>query len=255
MSKKFKPLYEFTIDKEEPREERTDNPDGTFTVKKVNAKVPYKFCLKTPSRQDRDHAELFYFRQMNEASKAGLVPEAVLIKRLNDNGGLLSEHDRKLLVEHGAKIADKQSEIAGLEIKSIREESDAEKLATLRKELDTLQDDLKKYSKTYGQLEASTLESSAENWVRNKLIRYYALNLLYKFENNDWARYFEGDTFEDRLQKYYELDDLGLELDKFTSDMLSEAFFAAAYFVAAGTVSKELLDKVREVTDAEVKKE
>lgn len=246
--KKFKPLYEFTIDKEEIIPEIRDNEDGTKTITNVTKKVPYKFCLKTPSRQDRDHAELFYFRQMNEASKAGLVPEAVLIKRLNDNGGLLSEHDRKLLIEHGVKIADKQKEIENAEKEESGNLNYPERIIKLKEELATLENDLKTYSKTYGQLEASTLESSAENWVRNKLIRYYALNLLYKNEGGEYKRYFEGDTFEDRLRKYYELDDLGLELDKFTSDMLSEAFFAAAYFVAAGTVSKELLDKVREVT-------
>ena len=253
MTKKFKPLYEFFIEKEEILPETKDNEDGTKTITNVTKKVPYKFCLKTPSRQDRDHSELFYFRQMNEASKAGLMPEAVLIKRLNDNGGLLSENDRRLLTEHGVKIVDKQTELSAAETKEIKDDAEIKKL---KEELAVLEGDLKTYSNTYGKLEASTLESSAENWVRNKLIRYYTLNLLYKDVAGQYERYFEGDTLEDRLQKYYELDDLGEELDKFTSDMLSEAFFAAAYFVAAGTVSKELLDKVKEVTaEPEVKKE
>ncbi len=182
MSKKIKPLYEFVIEKTEKAEEKTDNNDGTFTIKEVTKKIPHKFCLKTPSRQDRDHAELFYYRQMNEASKQGLVPEAILIKRLNDNGGLISEADKKLLIEHQAKIEDKKTDITEAE----KTPEDAEKIAKLKEELASLSDDLQTYSNTYGKLELSVLDTSAESWVRNKLVRYYLINLLHKDNAGNW---------------------------------------------------------------------
>ena len=245
MSKKLKPLYEFTVDRSEVVDERKDNPDGSFTITKVTKKIPHKFCIKTPSRQDRDHAELFYFARMNEASKMGLVNEAVLIKRLNDNGGLISENEKKLLLQHQAEIADKTKELETAKEAEVKDEA---MIKALELQLEILVKDLQTYSNTYGRLEASVLESSAESWVRNKIVRYYLLNLLHKEVSGGWENYFSGASYESRLDSYYEIDDQGENIDPFVEEIIKEGYLAVAYWVANGTVSKEALDKLKKDT-------
>ena len=105
-------LNEFTIPKEEDVQETetstNENGEEVSTTKTVKKSVDKTFVVKKPSRALYDEAELFYGVKLAEGIKAGLLTRALLAKRFNNDGGILSDPEKeKFDVDHpmGLKVS------------------------------------------------------------------------------------------------------------------------------------------------------
>ena len=123
-------LNEFIIPKEEDIQETeastNENGEEISTTKTVKKTVDKKFVVRKPSRALYDEAELFYGVKLAEGIKAGLLTRALLAKRFNNDGGVLSDPEKDKFSKLYMSLFEKQARVTTIEDKPKRERSKEE---------------------------------------------------------------------------------------------------------------------------------
>ena len=73
-----------------------------------------------------DDAELFYAVCLSEGIKAGLLTRALLLKRFNNDGGILSDEQQKQMADLYTEIYERQNEFQRLSLKTKDERTEEE---------------------------------------------------------------------------------------------------------------------------------
>ena len=100
---KNKWLYDFNVydEFEDTVEEKKKDENGEEIT--ISRKVPKKravvFSIKKPDRRLFEGAELFYAVKLSEGIKAGLLTRPLLAKRYKNDGGAMSEPEKKRYAE------------------------------------------------------------------------------------------------------------------------------------------------------------
>jgi len=208
----------------------TINTIYQFTVNVANkengAINTYQFAIKRPSRSEKDEAGLVQSSYLNKYIRAGVLPEAILSKIYKDQGGVLDEEQKMLLVLNELKLNQKREEF---KFASVNDKGNKELLEKLLREIIEIQ---KEITSVYYQ-ETSFYQETAEFKAKNKLIQHYIGALLYwkPKEDSEWIRYFKSDDVEDVLDEAEKLEDSEDELFKKAKD---KALFAISYAVNNG---------------------
>jgi hypothetical protein len=205
----IKKLYSFTANQETMVEEtevsKNDQGEEIKTIKKVKKQIPLEFAIKKPNRVMFEDAELFYGIRLSESIKAGLLPKALVVKRFENDGGALSfgeEKRVKLLMEELVQIQKEifkyqskgESFVTEVDNSSFR--LNVEKVQNIRQELIEIE-----------KAKSEIFEQTAENRARNKTIMWWVLNLAHKKEGNDFTPFFKGETFEEKIKNYDEIEE------------------------------------------------
>ena len=241
MSKiKFKSLYEFSVPKLVEVEEvsfATDDAGAELkTVKKVKKEQPQTFYIKRPNRNEYDEAELFYNKKVGEALSSGLISNALLAKRIDGDGGLISLVDKESLTKLQTSLTEKKKELEESEL-----DKESAEYIGLKSEVDDLETKFSNAARNYGALESSIFEVTAESWAKNKVARWWLLRLLH---TGDQKPFFAGANDEERLETFYELEDSEGEEKTFLSTVVFKSMLAIAYWRQVGTIDAEELDKL-----------
>ena len=97
----MKKLFEFKVPKEVEIEEietsKNEKGEEIKITKKNKTKEQVKVFIRKPTRALFDEAELFYGVRLSEGIKAGLLTRALLAKRFTNDGGVLSEEEKKCI--------------------------------------------------------------------------------------------------------------------------------------------------------------
>ena len=226
---KFTPLYEFTVlektEKEVPKTEVIEGVEKKVLVRETVEK-PVKILFKKPGRRDEEEGDLFYSKKMHEFMKAGILTRAMMANKYKDTGGFVSEATAKEYGETVLHYLDLEKEIALLKANKKLTAKQKEKVETLEKDYAATQKkiiDLQAY-------QDSLMSQSADDKAQNELLRWYALNFFYiqKDEEDEPELYFKGQTHEDKLDSYYELEDEMSDLHKQIAPKIGTA--AAVYY-------------------------
>ena len=212
---KFSPLYEFTVsEKSEKEVQKIKIIDGqeTKVLEKETIETPVKILFKKPGRRDDEEGDLFYSKKMHEFMKAGILTRAMMANKYKDTGGFVSEATAKEYGETVLRYIELEKEIALLKATKKATAKQKEKVENLEKEFAATQKkiiDLQTY-------QDSLMKESADDKAQNELLRWYALNFFYvqKDEEDEPELYFKGETYEDKLDSYYELEDEMSDLHK-----------------------------------------
>jgi hypothetical protein len=224
-------LYTFTIfeDKEAfIEEERTDEASGEkFTAKKkVVSKSPTQVLIKKPTRRQIEEADLEFSIEMSKCIKKGILTKAMLAKKYQDSGGLMSEEDSNRLSDLYKKVYDTQQEITRLEsVLNKNEQTDAKvkdlvvELANSRKEIVEIESNFR-----------SLFDHTADSKAQSRLLLWYILNLSFiQAEGEEHPTpYFKGNDFDEKLKSYYAKEEEDSEQYKILSKKLST--FIAFWF-------------------------
>lgn len=169
-------------------------------IKKENVRVLYefemsdrKFVLVKPTRKQKEEAQIFYLRSVNELTRQGVLPRAIWAKKLQEGGGTVSEEDNerylKLNAEYrklDAGVADLNPDKDGVKIKEIEEE-------------------LKNIAGKISEIEASQIavfENSSEAQARNKSITWWVTELCFEDKNGALYGVFGDGNYESKLDEY-----------------------------------------------------
>lgn len=247
---KFTPLYEFTVsEKSEKEVQKIKVIDGqeTKVLEKETTETPVKVFFKKPGRRDEEEGDLFYSKKMHEFMKAGILTRAMMANKYKDTGGFVSEATAKEYGETVLRYIELEKEIALLKATKKATAKQKEKVENLEKEFAATQKkiiDLQAY-------QDSLMKESADDKAQNELLRWYALNFFYvqKDEEDEPELYFKGETYEDKLDSYYELEDEMSDLHKQIAPKIGTA--VAVYYyrrVKNPDEFKKVIDEAEKAT-------
>ncbi len=203
-------IYKFKLEQEVEVEEsvtKKDTEGKEFKVlEKVKKNVPKNFVLKRPTRGLYDEAEVFYAIQTSDLIRQGVLSAVQLNKRYLNDGGILSEEQKKQYGNLYAEVAIKKNqydEIAKIPEKE-RKEQDKVNSERLLNELVELMNKIRNVEDA----KDTVLSNTAEILARDRTIRWWMLFLSYEeLGDNNYKPVFPGDSYEAKNDIYDEMDE------------------------------------------------
>ena len=244
-------LFEFDINKWEEVEKRekqtNDKGEEVEVISKVKESRPVKFALRKPNRRLYDKAELFYGVKMSEGIKAGLLTRSLLAKRYEDDGGAVSEVEKKRYSELYLAIYNKENEYQRLQLNV---DNKPEELK-LRLSQDLLQEiaDMRRELQDIESSQSSIFDQTAENRAKNQVIMWWVLHLSNWKEHghNDYAGFFTGKDYEEKLASYDEIEDTD---DLFNAEAIRKLAYFVSFWYMGRASSQEDFEAVHEIYNA-----
>lgn len=198
-------------------------------TRKEKESVPYSFVIKQPTRRQMEEADMEYSIEMSRCVKDGILTKAMLLNKYSDTGGIMSESEAKALAEMYGRLGQLQTEFTSWKISDKNKFSDKQKETV--EEMAQLRRDIAKTETNFSAL----LNHTADSKAQTKVISWYLLSLTnLENEKGELEPYFKGDTFDDKLNYLYDLEEdedplLDLVYDKLT------AFVSFWYFSVSAT--------------------
>lgn len=241
-------MFEFDIyhEKEIEKVDVSTNEKGeeVKVTSKVKTTVPVKLGIKKPTRSLFDEAELFYGVRLSEGIKAGLLTRALLAKRFNNDGGVLSEEEQKEYNDLYNKFFNLQTDFQSLSLKqeAIRTEEEKANLAKVIEQMTQAREMIQKYEMA----QANLFEQTAENRARNKTIMWWVLQLgLIEDEDKKLKDLFGQGSYESRLQKYDDIEESEFGIEKIALQKL--LYLISFWYIGRAATQEEfskLLDAI-----------
>lgn len=225
----MKKLYTFEINKEtevETQVESKNEAGETVIVKKKEKQsVPHKFFLARPSRNLIDQCSLYNSAEVSKGLKAGLLSIYSLDKRYREEGVFTDKDNDKYkeLCASLIKLLDELQVIVKVEEKD-RAEDQKSRFTKINEEISAIQIQLKEFESIKNNL----YNHSAEYRARNLTITWWILHLSYKEENGKESPFFSGNTLDEKLKFY---DDLQEQNDPFIKQVTERFLYAVSFWV------------------------
>ena len=249
--KKLREIYSFTFEKKEKvkqtetkkvKNQETGEEEEVSITKEVEDAVPYRVIMKQPTRRQIEEAELEFSVEMSNCVKRGILTKAMLAKKYSDTGGLLPEDDAKALTKMYIRYGELSQESERIRIKTNLTQENEERLGQISEEITNLRKDIINVETSYSNLFNHTADVRAEN----KVIQWYILHLTYiqKSDEDKSSPLFEGHDFEQKLERYYELEEEGDDLYDLIGSKVAALY--SFWYYSSGAVSTadfEKLDK------------
>lgn len=227
----MKSIFKFSIDKEELKEVRTKNDDGTITLSNERTVQSKEVILGKPSRRDKEEMSMVYHAKFNKCLAAGIGTQEMIRKSILDNGGggyskVDLERLDKILKEHAELTTEYEAKkLSGEDTQEVQE-----KLTDIIMEVGRLENI---YEKIF--------EHSAEYNAMSEVVLWAVMNLT---KYSDGASVFTGPTFESKVQNYYDIEDA-------SPDSVDVKIYNSAtviyYYYLIKLVTEE--DKLQEIYD------
>jgi hypothetical protein len=222
----MKSIYKFTLEQEKEVEElviKKDAEGKEFKVQeKIKKKVPRNFILKRPTRSLHDEAQIFYATQTSDLIRRGVLSVVQLNKRYLNDGGVLSEEQKKEYAALYAEVALKKDEYDKLDKMPEKGEEDKTKLKKLLNELVLLMDKIQKVESA----KDTVLNNTAEIIARDTTARWWMLHLSYEDLGGDkYKPIFDGENYEAKNVVYNAMDE---KQDDFEYELVDRLFLATS---------------------------
>jgi hypothetical protein len=252
-SSNLREVYSFSVEQVEKvkvteMEERKNDAGDVEQVevtKEVDQEVPYMVIIKQPNRREMEEAELEFSIEMSRCIKQGILTKAMLSKKYSDSGGLMAEEDAQDLSRMYMKFAELSNDLTRLTTKPSQTDKEKERIKSKSGDLGILRKQIVDMETNY----ASLFNHTADSRAANKAVTWYLLNLSYmrRNEDDDANPIFKGETFQDKIDEYYRLEEQGSDLYHMISSKL--ATYVSYWYYSAGAVASEDFEKLQEEMD------
>jgi hypothetical protein len=198
-------------------------------VRKEVVKKEHQFVLRQPTRRQMEEADMEYSIEMSKCVKQGVLTKAMLMNKYTDTGGMLSEADAKKLGALYAELGQLQTEFTKLNMAANNEKNE-ERIKEVSGEMSILRRSIATAETNFSAL----LNHTADTRAQNKVITWYLLSLSYIEVGGKLVSFFEGETFEEKKNDFYQKEEDEDELLAIVYDKLT-AFISFWYFSTAAT--------------------
>jgi len=240
----MKTMFEFDIyqEKEIEKVDVSTNEKGeeVKVTSKVKTTVPVKLGIKKPTRSLFDEAELFYGVRLSEGIKAGLLTRALLAKRFNNDGGVLSDEEQKEYNDLYLEFFNLQTEFQRLSIKeeALRTDEEKKQIQNVIEKMNLARERLQRYEMA----QANLFEQTAENRARNKTIMWWVLQLsLIQGDDKKFKELFQDGTYEDKLKRYDEIEESEAGVEKIA---IQKLLYLISFWYIGRAASQEEFEKL-----------
>lgn len=192
----MKTLYVFKVKKPVVTESTSKDEDGNEIIKKVTQNQDIPVYIKKPSRREIDEMDLFYSIQISDLQSKGIATNTMILNSYQDSGGI----DSKKEVEAMKKLLQDLNTKKNKLYKNLTDKIDD---PALLEEIKDMTLEVQEYQAKL----ASIFDRSAESIAERKLVLWSILFLLFFEENGSYKNICSGSSFNDRLEKYYEIFD------------------------------------------------
>ena len=242
-------LHKFNVtrDVKSKQEEKTVNEKGEeVTVKRdVVKKVPFTFSIRKPNRKLYEAGELHYAVKISEGVKAGLLTKPLLAKRYKNDGGPLSDPEKRRYAELYLEFLRYQSELEKLKLNL--ENLDSETRTDLASEVLTQLTTIKQELVEYEQVQTSLFDQTAEVKAKNQTIMWWVLHLAYQKNegSSEYSPVFgESEDLESKLAIYDALEE---EEDLFWTEVIKKFAYFTTFWYTNGISSEEQFKEVENI--------
>ena len=247
-------LHTFTIKKEEEvvTEEVSKNENGeeTTTKKKELSEKDITLKIKKPNRKLYDEADLFYGVKLSEGIKAGLLTKTLLAKRYENDGGPMSNPEKEEYANLYIELFEKENLVQKIQL-NLEKMPEAERKEKLKDAIIEMSD-LKQKLHEFELSQQSLFDQTAEVRARNQTIMWWVLHLSSIEEDGVAKDFFEGSTYEERLEFY----DILEERDNlFWQEAIKKFIYFVSFWESGQLSTEEDFIKAGEVFDKTVDEE
>lgn len=203
-----------------------------------------KYAVKKPSRFDLDEAGLFYNAKVAEAIRKGVMSAAVMLKQLQEDGGIYDKERQSKIDGINRELPKIQKEKEAIEKKPTKTKKDEAKLKEIEKKLNEAYEE---YANIRNETD-TVLSNTAEKWAQQKLIEWWIVNLSHQMVDEEWVKFFNGETLDEML---LDSDDKYDSEDENVKSAANKFAGAVAYWNTVGEMNKKDVDKVlQDIEDA-----
>ena len=222
----MKILYEFTIKDEKKKE--------------------HKFRILKPNRRQIEDAEMEYAVEMSKCIKKGILTKTMLAKKYSDTGGLMSEKQAQRLMQLYHSMAEKTNEYSRLSTLERKTKKVKEKMSDIENDIVTIKREVVDIETS----NISLFNQTAETKAQNATVRWYTLALVQQLIKDEWKDVYEGSSYEDKLDFFYEKEDE--EDDDIYFTAMSKAISVLAlWFFNQGSSQQEFDNILEEYTKSD----
>jgi hypothetical protein len=239
-------LHAFTVNKTEEiqTEEKSKNDKGeeTTTVKKETKEIPITLKIRKPNRRLYDDADLFYGVKLSEGIKAGLLTKTLLAKRYENDGGPMSNPEKEKYAKLYIDLYEKENEIqkVQLNLEKLNEKEKREQLTEVIIEMSTIKQELHQFELS----QQSLFDQTAEVRARNQTIMWWVLNLSYSGEDEKEEVFFLGDTFDEKLNTYDEMEE---RANSFWGETIRKFIYFVSFWESGQITTEEEFEDAEKV--------
>jgi len=226
----MKILYEFTIKDEKKKE--------------------HKFRILKPNRRQVEDAEMEYAVEMSKCIKKGILTKTMLAKKYSDTGGLMSEKQAQRLMQLYHSMAEKTNEYSRLSTLERKTKKVKEKMSNIEGDIITIKREVVDIETS----NISLFNQTAETKAQNATVRWYTLALVQQLIKEEWKDVYEGSSYEDKLDFFYEKED-DEEDDLYFTAMSKAISVLALWFFNQGGSQQEFDNLLKEYTEEEEEEE
>ena len=207
----MKCLYHFNVNREREKEvsEKSTNDKGEeITVtKKIKKVVKEILAIKRPTRKLYEEAELFYAVKPSEGIKAGLLTQPLLAKRYKNDGGPMSEPEKKRYAEVYYELLLRQEELekSRLNLEGNSEEFRSKRAAEIMVDIVNYQEEIQQFENQ----QSSLFDQTAENRAKNMTIMWWVLHLAFSQDRttSEYTEIFGEGSYSERLDVYDQIEE------------------------------------------------
>ena len=240
-------LCKFTVKKKidsELSEKKNDEKGQEITItKKIKKIANSNFAILKPARRHYEGGEMCYAVKLSEGLKAGLLTKVQVQKRYENDGGLLSDFQKKRVSELRARIFALEREYLGLgDLGRSVEEVD-----NLKLDIVSQMNDVRTELYDIENSQQYLFDQTAEVKARNKTILWWVLQLALKQSDKNPEEYvplFDGETDEGKFEQYDKMED---EEDIFSQELLKKFAYYISYWYVSKITDKEDFERLEQI--------
>ena len=237
----IKKLYTFSVTKTEQvakQEIKAGENGEKITVETlVDESVEKTFHLAKPQRSLVDESRLFYGVQLAQLVKRGLLTNAQLAKEYANNGGVLSEPDKKNYLQLYMDLVAEEEIFKTKSAIPADQKTDEDKKML---EISIIKlADIRRRLQEFELAQVSLFEETAESHARNKIIIWWVLQLAHQEIDGKITPIFAGNDYRTKLENYYYYDELD---DKFWNEIINRFMFICSIWYLGKASTQEEFD-------------
>jgi len=238
-------IYDFIVKKPFTEKVKTvrKNKDGEEeeVTKNKTVKKDLKIVIKKPTRKLSNEAAEQYSVELSTCVKKGILTKAMLTKKYADTGGALTESETTELLKMLQKSTDLSNQLQLLESQN----APAEEKEELTKQILSIRNEMIGIQASMQTVYQHTADAIAER----AMILWYVIQLTRYVEDGLAKPFFEGMTYEDQKDNFYEKDESD---EEYISDVLDKAMKVVSYWFYAQHSTKKEIDEFLKNADSEL---
>jgi len=229
MEKAQKFIYETTVVKyvdDTVTEKRQENGQEVSVSKNVKVKKPIKIAISKPERRKYKEAVIFYAKKLSSYLKEGLLPYSLVSKRYLNDGGPLSDDEKKIIKTLRDRYSAIQNEY--FEMPTPLSDEHTKRRSAILLEMNEINKVLNEVQNSYSVL----FDNTAEAKSKNDTIEWWILQLTMIDEDGKGYKPFYGEgNYEEKLVKLEEIEEKD---EEFSNEVVKKSSYFVSFWYSTG---------------------